>query len=74
MYQYKELLGVLEGLKLLFIIQCNHDGFNLYNEHLIKTRSSRKAWLLRLNTAADENCTRDGLSLEKFKAILNNNG
>lgn len=54
--------------------QSNHDGFILYNDHLIKTMSSRKAWLLRLNTAIDENCTKDGLSLEKFKAILNNSG
>lgn len=74
MYQYKEILDVLEGLKSLFIIQFNREGINLYNDHLIKTSSSRKAWLLRINTAVDENYTKDGLSLEKFKAILNNSG
>lgn len=64
----------MQGLKSLFMAQSNHDGFNLYNDHLIKTMSSRKAWLLRLNTAIDENCTKDGLNLEKFKVILNNSG
>jgi len=64
----------LKGLKSLFITQFNRDGINLYKDHLLKPRSSQKAWIIRINTAVDENCTKDRLSLEKFKAIFYSSG
>jgi len=49
----------------------NTEKLNLYIENVENFHETREAWLHQVHTAIDENCTKDDLSLEKFKCILN---
>lgn len=45
--------------------------YNQYTENILRFHETREEWLQMVHTAIDENCTKDDLSLEKFKCILN---
>ncbi|KAL5242886.1 hypothetical protein ACI65C_010296 [Semiaphis heraclei] len=69
--QYTGLLYDFQGLVEVYRELKNTEKLNLYNENILRFHETREAWLHQVHTAIDENCTKDDLSLEKFKCILN---
>lgn len=43
---------------------------NKYLDKVLNFHQTRQAWLHQIHTAHDENCTKDNLSLEKLKCII----
>ncbi|CAI6343297.1 unnamed protein product [Macrosiphum euphorbiae] len=69
--QYTGLLYDFQGLVEVYRELNNTEKLNQYNENIFRFHETREAWLHQVHTAVDENCTKDDLSLEKFKCILN---
>eukprot|EP00102_Acyrthosiphon_pisum_P002584 XP_001944165.2 PREDICTED: amyloid protein-binding protein 2 isoform X1 [Acyrthosiphon pisum] len=69
--QYTGLLYDFQGLVEVYRELNNTEKYNQYNENILRFHETREAWLHQVHTAIDENCTKDDLSLEKFKCILN---
>jgi len=69
--QYTGLLYDFQGLVEVYRELNNTEKLNLYNENILRFHETRATWLHQVHTAIDENCTKDDLSLEKFKCILN---
>lgn len=42
-----------------------------YKDKILQFHETREAWLYEVHTANDKNCTKEDLSLDKFKCILN---
>ncbi|XP_060840464.1 amyloid protein-binding protein 2 isoform X2 [Rhopalosiphum padi] len=69
--QYTGLLYDFQGLVEVYRELNNTEKYNQYTENILRFHETREAWLHEVHTATDENCTKDDLSLEKFKCILN---
>lgn len=69
--QYTGLLYDFRGLTEVYSKLENVENFNRYSENMELFYERREAWLHMVHTAVDKNCTKDNLSLDKFKCILN---
>lgn len=47
---------------------------NKYLDKVMNFHQTRQAWLYQVHTAHDENCTKDNLSLDKLKCIIDECG
>lgn len=65
------MLYDLQGLTQIYLQLNDLDKYHQFLEYVHRFRETREAWLHQVHTAVDENCTKDDLSLEKFKCILN---
>lgn len=69
--QYTGLLYDLQGLTEVYRNLNDLVKYDRFLYYVHRFRETREAWLRQVHTAVDENCTKDDLSLEKFKCILN---
>lgn len=54
----------------MYIELKNNEEYQKYLSEVLRFPEKRRVWLYNVHTAIDENCTKDDLSLEKFKCIL----
>lgn len=68
--QYTGLLYDLQGLAEVYQNLNERAQYDRCKENIAAFKENRDAWLHQVHAAVDQ-CTKDDLSLEKFKCILN---